>query len=84
MFEEEISFRGTDLEKNGERRGEIEIEREIERKKEEAFINVVINNRVVLRCETQDYYIVSSLLEPSPRWGERKRKKNYLCSCRPV
>lgn len=82
MFEEEISFRGTDLEKNGERRGEIEIEREIERKKEEAFINVVINNRVVLRCETQDYYIVSSLLEPSPRWGGRK--KNYLCSCRPV
>lgn len=79
MFEEEISFRGTDLEKNGERRGEIEIEREIERKKEEAFI---INNRVVLRCETRDYYIVSSLLEPSPRWGGRK--KNYLCSCRPV
>lgn len=69
------------MEKNGERRGEIEIEREIERKKEEAFI---INNRVVLRCETQDYYIVSSLLEPSPRWGGRKRKKNYLCSCRPV
>lgn len=67
------------MEKNGERRGEIEIEREIERKKEEAFI---INNRVVLRCETQDYYIVSSLLEPSPRWGGRK--KNYLCSCRPV
>lgn len=67
------------MEKNGERRGEIEIEIEIERKKEEAFI---INNRVVLRCETQDYYIVSSLLEPSPRWGGRK--KNYLCSCRLV
>ena len=64
--------------KNGKRKNQ---EREIERKKEEAFINVIINNRVVLRCETHDYYIVSS-----PRWGRggKRRTKNYLCSCRPV